>query len=161
MKILKLLRVIGIAWRAAGPCGLDHNFTLCTAQTQWKLTVFRQLASPEYEYRLPWFKRSNAFLRKHWAVAYAENFHGGGLVQGHMVVICIWCALFVTSQFDVISMFPNQRFGDVCWHNMHIFLHPLPLFYVSLRWIFNLIYLFMSRHEVHSMNTHTLQNAGW
>jgi len=24
----------------------------------------------------------------------------------------------------------------------------------------NLIYLFVSRHEVHSMNTHTLQNAG-
>jgi len=24
----------------------------------------------------------------------------------------------------------------------------------------NLIYLFMSRHEVHSMNTHTQQNAG-
>jgi len=41
-------------------------------------------------------------------------FMGGGLVQSHMVVICIWCALFVTSQFDVISMFPNQRFGDVC-----------------------------------------------
>ena len=48
------------------------------------------------------------------AVAYAENFHGGGLVQGHMVVICIWCALFVTSQYDVISLFPNQRFGEVC-----------------------------------------------
>ena len=47
------------------------------------------------------------------SVAYAENFHGGGLVQGHMVVI-FWCALFVTSQFDVISMFPNQRFGEVC-----------------------------------------------
>ena len=45
-----------------------------------------------------------------------------------MVVICIWFALFVTSQFYVISMFPNQRFGEVCWHNMHIFLHPLPLF---------------------------------
>jgi len=27
--------------------------------------------------------------------------------------------------------------------------------------LFNLIYLFISRHEVHSMNTHTLQNAGW
>jgi len=38
----------------------------------------------------------------------------GGLVQGYMVVICFWCALFVTSQFDVISMFPNQRFGEVC-----------------------------------------------
>jgi len=24
-----------------------------------------------------------------------------------------------------------------------------------------LIYLFMSRHEVRRMNTHTLQNAGW
>jgi len=23
------------------------------------------------------------------------------------------------------------------------------------------IYLFVSRHEVHSRNTHTLQNAGW
>jgi len=48
------------------------------------------------------------------SVAYAENFNGGVLVQCHMVVICIWCALFVTSQFDVISMFPNQRFGEVC-----------------------------------------------
>jgi len=38
----------------------------------------------------------------------------GGLVQGHMVVICIWCALFVTSEFDAISMFPNHRFGEVC-----------------------------------------------
>jgi len=63
-------------------------------------------------------------------VAYAENFHGG-LVQGHMVVIWIWCALFVTSQFDNISMFLNQRFGDVCRHNIHIFLHPLPLFHCT------------------------------
>ena len=59
---------------------------------------------------------------------------GGGFVQGHMV-ICIWCALFVMSQFDVIVMFSNQRFGKVCWHSTHIFLHPLPLFYVSLHWI--------------------------
>jgi len=56
----------------------------------------------------------------------------GGLVQGYMVVICFWCALFVTSQFDVISMFPNQRFGEVCCHSMHIFLHPLFLLYMSL-----------------------------
>jgi len=27
-------------------------------------------------------------------------------------------------------MFPNQRFGDVSWHNMHIGLHALNLFYV-------------------------------
>jgi len=48
------------------------------------------------------------------AVAYAENFHGGFLVQGHIVAICIGGELFVTSQFDVISVFPNQRFGEVC-----------------------------------------------
>jgi len=36
------------------------------------------------------------------------------LIQWHMVVICIYCVLFVTSQFDVIFMFPNQRFGEGC-----------------------------------------------
>jgi len=40
-------------------------------------------------------------------------FHGWVFVQGHMVVICNWCALSVTSQFDVIFMFSNQRFGEV------------------------------------------------
>jgi len=30
-----------------------------------------------------------------------------------MVVIYIWCALFVMSQFDVISMFPNGKFVDI------------------------------------------------
>jgi len=48
------------------------------------------------------------------AVAYAENFHGGVSIQRFMVVICIWCALFMTSQFDVRFMFRNQRFGEVC-----------------------------------------------
>jgi len=48
------------------------------------------------------------------AVAYAENFHGGGFTQWHRVVICIWCAVLVTSQFDVIVLFPNQRFCEVC-----------------------------------------------
>jgi len=61
-----------------------------------------------------------------------RKFSWGVFIQWHMVVTCIGCALFVTSQFDVIVMFPKQRFGGVCWHNMHIFLHPLLLFYVSL-----------------------------
>jgi len=38
----------------------------------------------------------------------------GGFIQWRMVVICIWGALFGSSQFDVIFMFPNQRFGEVC-----------------------------------------------
>ena len=60
-------------------------------------------------------------------VAYAENLHRGGFIQWRMVVICLWCAVFVKSQFDVIFMFPNHRFGEVCWYNMHILPHaPLP-----------------------------------
>jgi len=35
----------------------------------------------------------------------------GEFIQRHMVVICLWCAIFVTSKFDVIFMFPNQRFA--------------------------------------------------
>jgi len=61
-----------------------------------------------------------------YTVAYAENFHGGVLVQGHMVVICIWRALLVMSQFDVMSMFPNQRFGEVCRHNNAYFSTRIP-----------------------------------
>jgi len=41
-------------------------------------------------------------------VAYTENFHGGAFIQWQMVVICIWCVLFVTSQFDVIFMFSSE-----------------------------------------------------
>jgi len=35
---------------------------------------------------------------------------------------CYWIhsTLFVTSQCDVIFTFANQRFGEVCWHDMHI-----------------------------------------
>ena len=40
--------------------------------------------------------------------------------QWRMVVIATGYALFVTSQYDVIFTFANQRFGEVCWHNMHI-----------------------------------------
>jgi len=32
----------------------------------------------------------------------------GGFIQWHMGVICIWCAFFVTSQFDVIFMFSSE-----------------------------------------------------
>ena len=42
-----------------------------------------------------------------------RKFSWGGFIQRHRVVICIWCALFVTSQFDVIVLFPNQRFSEV------------------------------------------------
>jgi len=53
----------------------------------------------------------------------------GVFIQWLMVVICIWCALFVTSQFEVTFIFSNQRFGEVCWYNMHPLLrHAFPYF---------------------------------
>jgi len=61
-----------------------------------------------------------------------RKFSWGGFIQWHMVVICIWCTLFVTSEFEVIFTFTNQRCGEVDRHNMHILLHALRLFYVSL-----------------------------
>jgi len=39
-------------------------------------------------------------------------FMGGG-IQWRMVVIRIWLALFVTSQFSVIFKFQDKRFGEV------------------------------------------------
>jgi len=63
-----------------------------------------------------------------WSVVYTENFHWGGFIQWHMVVICVCCELFVTSQFDVIFMFPNQPFGKVCCHNMLFFYIHSPYF---------------------------------
>jgi len=50
-------------------------------------------------------------------------FMGGGFVQWHVVVICIWCALFMTLQFDVTFMFLNQRFGEVWWQGIFFCTH--------------------------------------
>jgi len=38
---------------------------------------------------------------------------------GYLYLVCAIC----DSQFDVMSMFPNQRFGKVCWHNKCIFFY--------------------------------------
>ena len=67
-------------------------------------------------------------------LAHAENFRGwfhSVTYGGHLHLVCA----FVTSQFNVIFMFPNHRFGEVCWSNMHIHLHALPIFYALLHWI--------------------------
>jgi len=43
-----------------------------------------------------------------------RKFSWGCFIQWHMVVICLWFVVFVTSQFYVIIMSRNQRFGEVC-----------------------------------------------
>jgi len=49
-----------------------------------------------------------------WLSGVRRKFSLEGFIQWHIVVICSWCALFVTSQFYVSFMFPKQRFGEVC-----------------------------------------------
>jgi len=63
-------------------------------------------------------------------MVYSENFQGG-FIQWHMVVIWIWCALFVTSQYDVIFMFQTNvlaKFVDIICiffyvHSTHFMCH--------------------------------------
>ena len=47
--------------------------------------------------------------------------------QQRMVVMVTRYTLFATSWYDVIFAFVYQRFGEVCWRNLHIILHALSL----------------------------------
>jgi len=64
-------------------------------------------------------------------VAYAENLLGefySVAYDGHFYFMCAVCDVTIWRHIT----FPNQRFGEVCWHTLHVLLHALPLFYVSL-----------------------------
>ena len=74
----------------------------------------------------------NFFLTCTCAPHFEKGSATHGFIQWHMVIICVWYGLFVTSQFDVILMFPNQRFGEVFWHNIHILPHAFSLCVVAL-----------------------------
>jgi len=62
-------------------------------------------------------QRSDVAGATDWLDAPLSN---SSIEQWRMVVIVTECTLFLTSQYDVIFTFPNQRFGEVCWHNIHI-----------------------------------------
>jgi len=51
-----------------------------------------------------------------------------GSYGGHLYLVCALCDVTIWRHF----LFPSQRFGEVCWHNMHTFLHPLPLVYTAM-----------------------------
>ena len=57
----------------------------------------------------------------------------GGFIQWHMVVICVWCAFFVTSQFDLIFMFQTNllaTFVDIIC--IFFYIHTLILCIIAL-----------------------------
>ena len=76
----------------------------------------------------------------------------GGFIQWPRVVICIWCALFVTSQFGVMVLFLNQRFGEVCWYNMHIFLYIHSPYFMCLCTEYKLLALQVRLSEENTPN---------
>jgi len=79
------------------------------------------------------------FWEGHNASGVRRKFSWGGFIQWHRVVICICCALFVTSQFEVIVLFPNQRFSEVRWHNMHVLLYIHSLYFMCHCTEYNLL----------------------
>jgi len=55
--------------------------------------------------------KQHFFMR--YSVAYAENFHGvfgSGSYGGQLHLVCAVCDVTIS----LISMFPNQCFGEVC-----------------------------------------------
>ena len=62
----------------------------------------------------------------------------------------------MTPQFDVILILPNQHFGEVCWHNMHILPHILPYFMCHCT-EYKLSALQVSISEENSLKTTTQQ----
>ena len=59
-----------------------------------------------------------------------RKFSWGGSFSG------IWCSYVfgLSCLWRHIHVSKPKRFGEVCWHNMHILVHALTLFYVSLHW---------------------------
>jgi len=86
----------------------------------WRLAICNNALFPfsDGEYILT---RRNGFFK--WRQCRKQRMFMGGFHSRDMVVICIGYALFVMSQFDVLFLFPNQRFVEVCWHSMHIVIH--------------------------------------
>ena len=67
-------------------------------------------------------------LLHHWlAVTYIGNFNGGVSFSDMWWSFFIWYALCDVTLWRHIHV-SKQRFGKVCWHNIHILLHVLPYF---------------------------------
>jgi len=82
----------------------------------------------EYRNTTLWvFNRDLKFKWRNFTHWRTQKIFMGGVGSGSYGGHCIWCSLFVTSQFDIISMFPNQRFGEVSWHNNAYFSITTPL----------------------------------
>ena len=78
-----------------------------------------------------------------------EGFHSVAY-GGHF----LWCAVFVTSQFDVILMFPSQRFGEV-YGMTCMFFYTYSPFFMSLCTEYKLSALQVRISEENKLNAAT------
>ena len=102
---------------------------IVNAKLCWWAHGINESSNSERRHRTTYDVKYDYDLMLHSGVR--RKFSWGDVYQWHMVVIWIWCSLLVTSQFSIIFMFLNQRFGEVCRHTTQILLHALPLFNVS------------------------------
>jgi len=98
------------------------NTNMLVVASQRLLTVLRLTFDWCFRFDLLHSRKCNPLLHIYHiyvllTVAYAEKFHRRFFIQWHEVVIFIWCALFVTSQFDVIFVAKPtfwRSFVDIC-----------------------------------------------
>jgi len=90
-------------------------------------------------------------------------FMGGRFIQWHMVVICLWCAVFVTSQLTSYSCFQTNilaNFVDI----MCIFLNTLSPYFTCHCTDYKLSALYVGISEENKLNATTQEfiiAKGW
>ena len=149
---------------------IGYCYVSCVEQIAW-------IHFSDYTRTVRYFRSAQVsilllFMGKIWGEdkislsAVGTKFSWGGFIQWHIVVICIWCAFFVTSQFYVIFMFPKQRFGEVCWPNICIFFHTHSPYFVCYCTKYKLSALQVRISEENTLNA-TIQQfinakiSGW
>ena len=134
-------------------CGKLSSLALILILIKFGIAEKIQLSKADLMLMLP--KCKTSYQNKTFKQWRTQKIFMGGFIQWHMVVICFWCTVSVTSQFVVIFMFPNQRFGEIYWHNMHILLHvpPLILCFIALNINYQRSKLGY-RRRIHSMLRH-------
>jgi len=74
------------------------------------------------------------------------------------MVSFVLCALFMTSQFDLIFTFPNQLLAKLV-NNMHILLHALPYFMCHCT-EYQLSALYVRISEENKLNATSIESSG-
>jgi len=99
---------------------------LCYSVAEYCVAVWERSAhTNKVDTQLRTAMRSGVRRKFSW-----EGVHSVGY-GGHLYLVCAVCDVTIWRHSHV----SKPTFWQVCWHNMNIILHLLPLFYVPLHWI--------------------------